>query len=98
MDHLEDIGPVGEEMHGFELTGVYGRNSWHVNLGLLVCIEVGQAIAFLVAASAENHPLLNERIDVFQEWMDSKSRMAEELNGEPINYTVQMYSSVLPPA
>ncbi|MFV3090554.1 hypothetical protein ACNJYG_08675 [Pseudomonas sp. GW6] len=97
MDHLEDIGPVGDEMHGFELTGVYGRNSWHVNLGLLVCIEVGQAIAFLVAASAENHPLLNERIDVFQDWMNAKNRMVEEINGEPMNYTGPMYSSVLPP-
>lgn len=98
VDHLEYAGPIGDELHGFSLTGVYGRNSWHVNLGLLVCVEVGQAIAFLFAASAENHPLLNERIDVFQEWMDSKRCIAEELNGEPINYTVPMYSSVLPPA
>ena len=97
-DHLEDTGPIGEEMHGFELTAVYGRNSWHVNLGLLVCVEVGQAIAFLVAASAENHPLINGRVDEFQNWMNSKNRMVEEMNGEPISYSGLMYSSVLPPA
>ncbi|HBP5358172.1 MULTISPECIES: hypothetical protein [Pseudomonas aeruginosa group] len=96
-DHLEYAGPAEDEMYGFELTGVYGRNSWHVNLGLLVCVEVGQAIAFLVAASAENHPLINERLDVFQDWMDAKNRMVEEINGEPINYTGPMYSSVIPP-
>lgn len=98
IDHLEDFGPIGEDLHGFELTGVYGRNSWHVNLALLVCVEVGQAIAFLIAASADNHPLINERVEVFQDWMDAKNRMAEDMNGEPIKYTGPMYSSVLPPA
>lgn len=97
VDHLEDTGPIGGEMHGFSLTGVYGRNSWHVNLGLLVCVEVGQAIAFLTAASAENHSLINERVDVFQDWMDAKKRAVDEINGEPLNYTGPMYSSVTPP-
>jgi hypothetical protein len=97
IDHLEDSGPVGEDFHSFELTGVYGQNSWHVNFALLVCVEVGQAIAFLVAASSENHPLINERVDLLQDWVDAKNRMAEEINDEPINYAGPMYSSVLPP-
>jgi len=97
IDHLEDAGPIEGDMHGFSLTGVYGQNSWHVNLGLLVCVEVGQAIAFLVAASAEDHPLINERVEIFQDWVDAKNRMAEEINGEPIHYTGPMYSSVIPP-
>ncbi|MBI6635055.1 hypothetical protein YA0871_20530 [Pseudomonas paralactis] len=97
VDHLEDTGPIEDGMHGFSLTGVYGRNSWHINLGLLVCVEVGQAIAFLTAASAENHPLINERVDVFQDWMDAKNRMVYESNGEPLNCTGPIYSSVTPP-
>ncbi|PCC99183.1 hypothetical protein [Halopseudomonas pelagia] len=98
IDHLKDTGSIGEDLHGFELTGVYGRNSWYVNFALLACVEVGQAIAFLTAASTDNHPLIHERVEVFQAWMDAKNRMAEEINGEPINYTGPMYSSVLPPA
>ncbi|MDD2046845.1 hypothetical protein [Pseudomonas putida] len=97
IDHLEDSGPIDNGMHGFSLTGVYGQNSWHVNLGLLACVEVGQAIAFVVAASADNHPLINERIDVYREWMDAKIRMAEELHGGPIPSTGAMYSSFRPP-
>lgn len=97
-NHLEDIGPVGEEFHGFELTGVYGRNSWQVNHALLACIEYGQAIAFLIAASTENHPLTNDRLHVFQNWMNEKTCIAEELNGKPIEYSGPMYCSVIPPA
>jgi len=92
--HLSDMGEVDERSHGFELTGVYGRNSWQVNYALLVCTEAGQAIAFLLAACTEKHPLLKDRLEVFQWWMDEKNRIAEELNGEPINYTGPMYCSV----
>ncbi|MDW4561233.1 hypothetical protein [Aeromonas rivipollensis] len=96
-NHLVDIGQVGDKYHGFELTGVYGENSWEVNHALLVCVEVGQAIGFLIAASADNHPLIYERLDVFQSWMDEKNRMADELNGGPIDYKGPMYSSVISP-
>lgn len=95
--HLESSDPVDEDQYGFSLTGVYGRDSWQVNRELLVCVEVGQAVAFLIAASAENHPLLNERIAVFRNWMNSKNQMVEEINGAPINYSGPMYSSVSPP-
>ncbi|EIK54694.1 hypothetical protein YO5_18052, partial [Stutzerimonas stutzeri TS44] len=84
--HLEDSGPVGSD-HGFSLTGVYGRNSWQVNRELLVCVEVGQAVAFLIAASAADHPLLNDRLSVFTKWMDAKNRMVDEINGEPMDYS-----------
>jgi len=97
IDHLEDSGPVGEGLHGFELTGVYGSNSWQVNHALLACVEAGQAIAFLMAAAADNHPLINERIGVFQGWMDAKIQVLEELSGELFDYSGPMYSSILPP-
>lgn len=97
-NHLTDIGEVDGGFHGFELTGVYGRNSWHVNYALLVCTEVSQSIAFLLAASVENHPLIHDRLHVFTNWLDEKNRMADELNGEPIDYTGPMYCSVIPPA
>ncbi|MNV47054.1 hypothetical protein D3C71_1389090 [compost metagenome] len=97
IEHVEDMGPVGDDLHGFSLVGVYGRNSWHVNHALLVCVEAGQAIAFLIAASVENHPLIHHRVSVFQDWMDAKNRMVEELNGGPIDYTGPMYCSVIPP-
>ncbi|CAI8702461.1 hypothetical protein [Kosakonia quasisacchari] len=95
-NHLKDIGDIDANLHGYELIGVYGRNSWHVNYALLVCTEVGQAIAFLLAASANNHPLLNDRLEVFTNWLDEKNRIADEFNGEPINYPSQMYCSVTP--
>lgn len=97
INHLENSGPAGNDMHGFSLTGVYGHNSWHVNLALLVCVEMGQAIAFLAAASGKNHPLINERVHVYQEWMDAKNQMVEELNGEPMPSTGPMYTSFAPP-
>lgn len=95
--HLSDIGEVDERYHGFELVGVYGRNSWHVNYALLICTEVGQAIAFLLAACTDKHPLLHDRLEVFTEWINEKNRMADELNGEPIKCTGPMYCSVIPP-
>ncbi len=97
VDHLDDTGLGEDDLHGFSLIGVYGRDSWHVNLALLVCVEVGQAVVFLAAAVAENHPLLNDRFHVFQEWMDTKNRMVEELNGEPMPTSGPMYSSFKPP-
>jgi hypothetical protein len=96
INHLSDIGEVDSNYHGFEFTGVYGRNSWQVNHALLVCTEVGQAIAFLCAVSATKHPLVNDRLDVFKDWLEDKVRIADELNGEPIDYSGPMYSSVIP--
>jgi len=98
VDHLESSGPIAGGLHGFELIGVYGRNSWQVNQALLACVEAGQAIAFLIAASAKNHPLINERVNVLQEWMDAKNRMVEEIKGEPLDYTGPLYCSVMPPS
>ncbi|UXD90041.1 hypothetical protein K2Y34_13225 [Cronobacter sakazakii] len=96
-NHLSDIGEVDSKFHGFELTGVYGPNSWQVNYALLACTEVGQAIAFLIAASADKHPLVYERLEVFTNWLEDKNRIADELNGKPIDYSGPMYSSVIPP-
>jgi len=97
LNHLSDIGEVDSKYHGFELTGVYGRNSWQVNYALLVCTEVGQAIAFLFAMSAVKHPLVNDRLEIFTGWLEDKARIADELNGKPIDYSGPMYSSVIPP-
>ncbi|MES3707361.1 hypothetical protein QC590_03845 [Pseudomonas putida] len=97
VDHLEDSGPVGNDLHSIELTGVYGHNSWQVNQALLACVEIGQAVAFLVAACVEDHPLINERVEVFESWMDVKNQTAEELTGSPVEYAGPMYSSVIPP-
>jgi len=95
--HLSNSGPVGEGLHGFELTSVYGKNSWQVNHALLVCVEAGQAIAYMIAASIDNHPLIHERGEVFQRWIAEKNRLVEELAGEPFDRTVPAYSSVKPP-
>ncbi|HGM8500224.1 TPA: hypothetical protein ACKQEC_004858 [Pseudomonas aeruginosa] len=97
IDHLEDSRPAAGGLHGYELTGVYGSNSWQVNHALLACVEAGQAIAFLIAAAAENHPLINDRLEVMQGWMDAKRQVLEELSGEPLDYSGPMYRSVIPP-
>ncbi|GFM10209.1 TPA: hypothetical protein ACJJXW_000480 [Enterobacter cloacae] len=94
LNHLSDIGEVDSNFHGFELTSVYGENSWHVNYALLVCTEVGQAVAYLLAASCDNHPLLNDRLEVFADWFADKIQIADELNGKPIDYPMNMYSSI----
>jgi hypothetical protein len=86
-----------ESTEGFNMTVVYGIDSWHINKALLVCVEASQAIAYLIAASAHHHPLLNERIDVFKNWFEEKNRMADMLAGRPIDYSGPMYSSVNPP-
>ncbi len=95
--HLSDSGSVGEGLHGFELTSVYGENSWQVNHALFVCVEAGQAIAYLIAASIANHPLIHERSTVFKCWVDAKNRMVEELTGEACDRSTPVYSSVSPP-
>lgn len=55
MSHFEPIGPLGDDQFGFSLTGVQGHDSWQVNRELLVCVETGQAVAFLIAASIPGH-------------------------------------------
>lgn len=93
-NHVKAIDKVDGRYRGLELTGVYCRNSWHVNYGLIVCTEIGQAIAFLLAASSKNHPLIHNRLEVFQAWLEEKNNMIDSFNGEPINYEGPMYSSV----
>lgn len=95
--HLSDSGPAQDGYHAFELTSVYGKNSWQVNHALFVCVEAGQAIAYLIAASVGNHPLIHERGKIFQNWIDAKNRMVEELTGEPCGHMVPVYSSVRSP-
>ncbi|WP_145129341.1 hypothetical protein [Pseudomonas sp. URMO17WK12:I11] len=96
--HASAMATRVDSTEGFDMTVVYGVNSWHVNQALLTCVEVSQAIAFLIAASADHHPLLNERIDVLKDWFEEKNRMAEQLAGRPIDYSGPMYSSVIPPS
>lgn len=84
--HLSNMDEVDEKFHSFILTGVYGENSWQVNYALLACTEYGQAIAFILAACAKKHPLIHDRCEVFQKWMDKKNQIAEELNGGEIDY------------
>lgn len=97
VNHLKYMGEVDERFHGFKLTGVYGQNSSHVNYALLFCTEVGQTIAFLLAACADKHPLIYDRLEVFANWINEKNRIADEINGEPINYTGPMYCPVIQP-
>jgi len=84
--HLSNMDEEDEKSHSFVLTGVYGQNTWQVNYALLACIEYGQAIAFILAACAKEHPLIYERREVFQNWIDKKNQIAEELNGGEIDY------------
>lgn len=96
LNHLKDIVKVEEGFQGFELVGVYNRNSWNVNFALFACAEVGQAIAFLFAASSKNHPLIHERLNIFQEWINEKIRLADEFNNGCIEYDEEMYRSFAP--
>lgn len=77
--HLVDTGLISDRFHSFTLTGVYERNSREVNNGLLACIEFGQAIAFLIAACDKNHPIICERVNVFQDWIDKKNLLVEHM-------------------
>ncbi len=73
-----------------------GENSWQVNHTLFVCVEAGQAIAYLIADSIDNHPLIHERSTVFQGWVDAKNRMVEVLTGEACDRSKPVYSFVIP--
>lgn len=77
--HLIDTGLVSDRFHSFTLNGVYERNSREVNNALLACIEFGQAIAFLIAACDKNHPIICERVNVFQGWIDKKNLLVEDM-------------------
>lgn len=78
--HLHDSGEVDDKFRAFSHIGVYGENSHQVNSALLICVNVGQAIAFLLSASAKDHPFINERKDVFQNWMDEKNQIMDEIS------------------
>lgn len=78
--HLRDKGLVDDKFRAFTHVGVYGENSHQVNSSLFLCIEVGQAIAFLLSIAAKDHPFINNRLDVFQKWIDDKNRIADEFN------------------
>lgn len=79
--HLQDKGMIDDTFRAFSHIGVYGEDSHEVNSTLLLCIDVGQAIAFLLAASAKDHPFLRERVDVYQKWLDDKNSFTDEFNG-----------------
>ncbi|WHP81813.1 hypothetical protein MQ089_08315 [Edwardsiella anguillarum] len=80
--HLRDSGMDSDEFRLFSHIGVYGENSHQVNSALMFCIDIGQAIAFLLSVSAKNHPFISERIDVFQRWMDEKNKITDEISTE----------------
>ncbi len=77
--HLTDDGTADDSFHIFRLTGVYGHDSFEVNRALLACVETGQAVAFMLAACEEQHPLLSERIEVLQGWIDRKNEVVVEM-------------------
>ncbi len=95
IDHIEMKGE-DDKYFKVELAGVYGRNSWQVNWGLLACVDVGLAIAFLIAASMKDQPLLRERVDVFNALMARKLQIADELNKAPVDYPDAMYTAFKP--
>lgn len=80
--HLRDRSVVADKFRAFSHIGVYGENSYQVNGALLLCVDVGQAIAFLLSASAKDHPFINKRKDVFQNWMDEKNQITDEISAE----------------
>lgn len=84
--NLSNGGEIDEKFHCFTFTGVYSANSWNVNYALLVCTEYGQAIAFLLAACVKKHPFLTDRLEIFQNWMYEKNKIADELNGGEIDH------------
>lgn len=95
--HLADGGTVDGGYQMFELTGVYGCDSWEVNRALMACVETGQVVAFMLAACPKEHPLLNERIEILQGWVDRKNEVVEKIKGEPIEFGGPLYSSVTKP-
>ncbi|WP_042860422.1 hypothetical protein [Dickeya sp. NCPPB 3274] len=80
--HLHNRGLVDDKFHSFSHIGVYGENSYQVNGALLLCVDVGQAIAFLLCASAKDHPFINERKEVFHNWMDEKNQIIDGISAE----------------
>ncbi len=96
VDRLEDKGAVDSESHHFELCGLYGKNSWEVNYGLLVAAEVGQAVAFVIASSMHDHPTLSAPSSVFNDYTDYKIKTVDKLNRAPVSYTEAMYTKYKP--
>lgn len=90
-------GDVDDTYYGVTLTAVYDHDHWLVNRELLVCVETGQAIAFLFSFLIDGHPLVRERLGDFNDWMIRKNGVAEELNGKPIQYSEVLYSSIAQP-
>lgn len=80
--HLHDIRLVDDKFHAFSHIGVYGENSHEVNSALMLCVDVGQAIAFLLCASAKDHPFINEKNEVFQNWIDEKNQISDEISAK----------------
>lgn len=80
--HLHLGDSADDNYRHFSHTGVYGENSNPVNGALLLCVDVGQAIAFLLCASATDHPIINERIDYFQKWIDEKNKIVDAIREE----------------
>lgn len=76
--HLKDKGLVDDVFRVFKLAGIYDVNSHEVNTSLLLCLEVGQAIVFLLSMSAKDHPLLKVRHEVFQSWIDEKNAITSD--------------------
>lgn len=69
-----------------EFTGVYGKNSFEVNYGLLVVAEFGLAIAHIAAASQDDHPLLGPGAAAYQSIVSEKNALADRLNGATVEY------------
>ncbi|MCJ8601071.1 hypothetical protein MWH03_00555 [Klebsiella pneumoniae] len=80
--HLSHQGEVDDKYHVYTQCGVYGENSYQVNAALLLCVDIGQAIAFLLSASAKDHPFITERLAVFQSWVDEKDRVTDHIEAE----------------
>jgi len=76
--HLRDKGVIDETYRAFSHVGVYGENSREVNSTLMLCIDVGQAIAFLLSLSAKEHSFVLHRLDVFENWIDQKNEMEKK--------------------
>jgi hypothetical protein len=94
MTHLDTGQHSDDDYLNFSLTGIYGVNSWEVNLALLACLETGHAIAFLTAASCIDHPVLGERSSEFQNLINLKNEMVNKYGGKEINCIKSIYASV----
>ncbi|UZE21844.1 hypothetical protein LOY67_17510 [Pseudomonas sp. B21-056] len=63
---------------------------------LTQCVEFGIAIAVLLAATVEDHPLFRPSSTVLGELMRRKNEFAEQINGSPIQYGEDMYNKLDP--